>query len=141
MKKEKKGVEQENIMSKKQIIVLIVVGLILFAATFLGVYLLRTNDDGKIEKKKIKPKNAIVLKDYTVAYGTYIGEEKEYNPDTKKIESQKVKIEVTKDTINNQKYTVKNNSIYIDGFELYEVKKNNEFTLLAGAGTDYKLEK
>ena len=128
-------------MSKKQVIVLIVVGLILFAATFFGVYLLRTNDDGKPVKKDTKPKNAIILKNYYVSYGTYIGEEKEYNPDTKKKKRKKVKIEVTKDTINNQKYTVKDNSIYIDGFLLYEVKTNNEFTLLAGAGTDYKLEK
>ena len=127
-------------MNKKQIIILVVVGVVLFIATFAGVYILKTNDDGKPKKKEEKIKDAIVLKDYTVKYGTYIGEEKEYNPDTDKIDTKKVKIEVTKDTINNEKYTVKENSLYVNGYILYEVTANNEFKLLAGSGIDYKLE-
>lgn len=128
-------------MTKKQIIISVLAGFLVFVATFLGVYMLLTNDDNKPKEKKEKPKNAIILKDYTVSYGTYIGEEKEYNPETEKITSKVVKMEVTKDTINGQKYTVKENSIYVNNYEMYEVTKNDELKLLAGYGIEYKLNK
>ena len=130
-------------MSKKQIIILIVVGLVMFISTFLGVYFL-TNDKESSSSNK-KQDSAIVLKDYKLQYGTYVGEESEYNPDTKKTETKKVKIKVTKDKINDQEYIVKGNSIYIKSngkeIEMYEVTADNAFTLLAGSGIEYKLEK
>lgn len=128
-------------MNKKQLIVLVVVGLVIFVATFFGVYLLSTNDDGRPKKSKNDVDNAIILKDYKVTYGTYIGIEKEYNDKTQAITNKTVKMEVTKDTINKEKYVVKDNSIYVNGYELYKVTKNDELKLLAGSGIDYRLDK
>ncbi len=131
-------------MNKKQILALTIVGLVIFGATFFGVYLLKTNDDNKPKEKEAK--NIVELKNYTLEYGTYIGEEKEYNPNKELVETKKVMIVLTKDKIGDQKYTVKENSLYVqDSYgqytELYEVKGNNEFTMLAGAGIKYKLSK
>ena len=127
-------------MNKKQIIILIIVGIAIFCATFAGVYLMQTNDDNKPKEKAY-----LKLKDYKLDFGTYIGEEKEYDPEEEKITSKKVEIVLTKDTIGDQKYTVKDNSLYVksDGsdVEMYEATNNNEFTLLAGAGIKYKLKK
>ena len=129
-------------MNKKQILILIVVGLVIFLATFFGVYLLSSNDDGKpVEKKVNNSRDGIVLKDYKLQYGTYIGNEKEYNDKTGAVTNKAVKMTVTKETINNEKYIVKGNSIYVNGYEMYVVTKDNQLKLLAGSGIDYKLEK
>ena len=127
-------------MSKKQIIILIIVGIAIFGATFAGVYLMQTNDDNKPKENAY-----LKLKDYKLEYGTYIGDEKEYDPVEEKVTSKKVEIVLTKDTIGDQKYTVKDNSLYVESMgsntEMYEATKNNEFTLLAGAGIKYTLKK
>ena len=102
---------------------------------------MKTNDDGKPKEKKNAADNVIVLKDYKVSYGTYVGIEKEYNDKTQAITNKTVKMEVTKDKINGEAYTVKGNSIYVNGYEMYEVAKDNELKLLAGSGIEYKLEK
>ena len=127
-------------MTKKQLIILVAVGLVIFIATFFGVYLLSTNDDGKPKGVK-EVKNAIVLTDYIVSYGTYVGVEKEYNDKTGAVTDKEVKMEVTKDKINGESFTVKGNSIYVNGYEMYEVTKDNQLKLLAGSGIDYVLSK
>lgn len=130
-------------MNKKQVIILLVTGLVILTSTFLGVYLMRNNNDNKPKESKTI-KNVVKLKDYTLEYGTYIGEEKTYNPDTGKITTKNIKIILTKDTIGEEYYFVKDNSLYMgtkdNNTEMYEVNKNNEFTLLAGSGIHYKLE-
>ena len=117
----------------------------MFSSTFLGVYFLTNKSDSPKTDTKKKEQEAIVLKDYKLQYGTYIGEESEYNPDTKKTETKKVKISVTKDMINGQTFKIKDNSIYIvsagNSILMYEVTADNAFTLLAGSGIDFKLEK
>ena len=128
-------------MNKKQIIILIIVGLVIFIATFFGVYLQLTNDDGKPKETKKAVDNAIILKDYKVTYGTYVGVEKEYNDKTQAITSKNVKMNVSKDSINGEKYVVKDNSIYVNGYELYKVTNNDELKLLAGSGIEYKLDR
>ena len=125
-------------MNKKQIITLIVIGIIVLGGSFFITYKIQN----KNTSSTVKPNEILKLKDYTLEYATYVGEEKEYDPETKKTNTKKVKIKVTKDSIDDQKYKVKDNFIYIkDDILMYEVTGNNEFTLLAGAGVDFKLEK
>ncbi len=130
-------------MNKRQIIILTIVGLIIFGATFAGVYLMKKSDDNKPKEQE---KKALKLRDYSLEYGTYVGEEKEYDPDKDVIISNKVKIVLTKDTLGDQNYTVLDNSLYIkasngNDIEMYEATKDNEFNLLAGNGIKYTLKK
>ena len=132
-------------MNKKQIIILIIVAIVTFALAFCLVFLVggNKNDEQKGSKTKTEEKenNYIKTKDYKLAYGTYVGEETEYNPDSQKVTKKKVELELNKNTINNQSYKVKENSIYVYETEMYEVTGNNKFILLAGEGIEYSLKK
>ena len=98
-------------------------------------------EDKKEDKKETKEDNVLKVGVYTLNYGKYKGTEDYYNQDTGKTEKKEKTIILTKETINNEKYEVKDNMLYVNGYSLYEVKGNNKLYLLAGSGVEYNYEK
>ena len=47
-----------------------------------------------------------------------------------------VRVVLTKDTINNQTYIIKGNSLYVNNIEMYKVSANNKIAVLAGGGVE-----
>ena len=126
-------------MNQKEILIVIIAGIISFLISFFLFYSPSTDKENNNNNQKL----SIVT--YTLNYGTYKGYETEYNPDTKKAKKKEIKIELTKDNlkINNEmkNYTIENDTIYIDKNPIYKITGNNKFILLAGSGVEFKYEK
>ena len=131
-------------MSKKEIIILVVVGVLFFIFNFnltLGTKK-KVEEPKKDETKEVKKKEEANKKEkkeevlkvgsYTLQYGTYKGMEPTEEG------SKEVKLTLTKDSINYEEYTVKDNKIYIENIPFYEVTSNNKFLLMAGSGIEYE---
>ena len=99
------------------------------------------NDNTQEEKKDTKQIEVLKVGAYTLNYGTYKGIEEYYDQDTGKTEKKEKTLTLTKQTINGEKYEVKENMLYVNGYSLYEVKGNNKLFLLAGSGVEYNYEK
>ena len=120
-------------MSKKQIIILVIVFVLVALISTISIYLL-------LNPKNKSTSNDLKVGKYTLTYGKYKGTETEYDNDTNKVISKEIKIELTKDKINNEDYIVKGESLYVNGFELYKVVSNNKILLLAGEGVEFIYE-
>ena len=127
-------------MSKKQIIIIVIVGIVTFLLTFSLTYELLGNKD------KILSSDDTVLKldNYTLKYGKYTGIEEAYNQDNGKVIKTESKMELTKKEIkvNSYKstYSVKGNKLITSSGIEYEVFDNNKLRLLAGSGIEYGYE-
>lgn len=131
-------------MSKKEIIILVVVGILCFIFSFnltvgtrKDVEEPKKDETKEVEKKedtKKEDKKEEVLKvgSYTLQYGTYKGVEP--TEEGKK----EVKLTLTKDGINYEEYEVKDNNIYVENLPMYEVTGNNKLLLMAGSGIEYE---
>ena len=132
-------------MSKKEIIILVVVGVLCFIFSF--NLTIGTKNSGnkpkKDETKEVKKKeetksedkkeeNVLKVGNYTLQYGTYKGVEPTEEG------NKEVKLTLTKDGINYEEYTVKDNKIYIENIPFYEVTGNNKLLLMAGSGIEYE---
>lgn len=120
-------------MSKKQIIILVIVFVLVALISTISIYLL-------LNPKNKSTSNDLKVGNYTLTYGKYKGTETEYDNNTNKVISKEIKIELTKDKINNEDYIVKGESLYVNGFELYKVVSNNKILLLAGEGVEFIYE-
>ena len=144
--------KEDNKLGKIKIIIIIIVGLLFLCGSFLISYnaakdveIIEDNEPKK-EKKIDKKEEYLKVGKYKLKYGTYKGIEEEYDPDTDKTIKMEIKIELNKDKMivngNSMNYKVKDdNYIYINEVKMYEVTANNEFTLIAGAGIDFKYVK
>lgn len=126
-------------MSKKQIVILCIVGVCVTLIFTIGAFLVTKNSNTK-EENKVSTK--LKVGQYELEYGIYIGEESEYNSDTGKVEKKEIKLELNNDnsyTINGTKttFTIIKDKLYVDGNEMIEVTDNNKLTLLAGSGVEF----
>ena len=123
-------------MNKKEVIIIVVSGIVSILLGFFVTYFLMSNmnKESKISAGK-----------YSLNYGTYKGTAEEYDPDTKKTNKNELKIEITKDKIKSdsgeKSYTVKGEKIYVDDIVMYEVTGNNKFIMLVGSGVEFIYEK
>ena len=124
-------------MSKKQIIILIVVFFsVIFISTISMYFLFNSN-----RNNRTKIDNVLKVGTYTLNYGQYKGYEEEYNYDTETVEKKEITLNLSKTEINNQTYEVKGTALYVNGYEMYQVVANNKIRLLAGSGVDFEYEK
>ena len=128
-------------MNKKQIGILVGVGIIAFAIT-IGVIYFMTNKNDSGNKKGTKTE--IVVGNYKLKYGKYKGVSEEYDPDSDKMNQETLYIEIT-DTMlksgdHNETYTIKGNKIVTSNNIEYEVTANNKLVLLAGGGVEFNYE-
>ena len=122
-------------MSKKEILVLIIVILSVIIISSLSIYFIFNKD----ENPKIR--NVLKVGDYTLQYGQYKGVEEEYNADTQTLEKKEIILNLSKNKINDEFYEVKGMSLYINGYEMYKVIANDKIKLLAGEGVDFEYER
>ena len=126
-------------MSRKEIIILIVVGIGCMLLSGVLSYIIASPKNTKEDV------NILQVGKYNLHFGTYKGVEEEYDPDTQKINKKDVTLILSKDSIEQngikQKYTIKENSIYIEGTEMYQIISNDKMMLLAGAGMEFKYER
>lgn len=138
-------------MNKKEIIIIIVIGLLAILLSFFIVYSLKSKTEQpdtpvkKTEKKKTQNTDGdLVVGDYSLKFGTYKGMEEEYDPDTEKVKKTEVILEINKDELiyngEASSYEIKGNYIYA-GQIMYEVTDNNVLVLQAGAGIKFKYYK
>lgn len=126
-------------MSKKEIIILVIVFLLVVSISTVSIYFI-------INKKPSgnsadNPTNSVLkVGKYSLEYGTYKGTESEYNPDTEKVEKKEIKVVLSNNKINDTKYEVKGTSLYVNGYEMYKVIANNKMELLAGEGVELVYE-
>ena len=129
-------------MSKKQIVILVGIGLFVILITMGLVYFI-TNKDNSSSKKKDN-KTEIVVGKYKVKYGKYKGISEEYDPDTETLNKDEVLIEITDNKIITlditQSYKIEGNKIVTAGGVEYEVVGNNKLILLAGGGVELNYE-
>ena len=125
-------------MNKKQILITVIGGVVIFIVSFLLTYFISSNV-GKSESNNLR------VGSYTLEYGIYKGVEQDYDADKGKAVKKEIKIVLSKDkiTTNNisKKYEVKSGSIFVDNVEMYKVTANNKFVLLAGSGVEFVYEK
>ena len=94
--------------------------------------------------KQNKQHCQVKVENYTLACGIYKGYETVYNNDTQKTMKKEVIAILGKNTITinsiTSKFKIKNNKLYVNGYEMYEVIGNNKFHLLAGGGIYFNHE-
>ena len=122
-------------MSKKEILILIIVFISVIAISALSIYFIFNKD----ESPKIS--NVLKVGDYTLRYGQYKGIEKEYNADTQTVEKKEIILNLSKYKINDEFYEIKGMSLYINGYEMYKVIANDKIKLLVGEGVDFEYER
>ena len=128
-----------DFLSKKEIIILVIVFLIVVAISTVTIYsIINKKPSGNGVDDKVS--NTLKVGNYSLKYGTYKGMETEYNHDTKKTEKKEIKLVLSKDKINDTKYEVKGTSLYVNGYEMYKVIANNKMELLAGEGVELVYE-
>ena len=128
-------------MSKKEILVLIIVFLSVIIISSLSIYFIFNNNHGKNTDESSKISNVLKVGDYTLRYGQYKGIEKEYNADTQTVEKKEIILNLSKYKINDEFYEIKGMSLYINGYEMYKVIANDKIKLLAGEGVDFEYER
>lgn len=128
-------------MSKKEILVLIIVFLSVIIISSLSIYFIFNNNHGKNTDESSKISNVLKVGDYTLRYGQYKGIEKEYNADTQIVEKKEIILNLSKYKINDEFYEIKGMSLYINGYEMYKVIANDKIKLLVGEGVDFEYER
>ncbi len=126
-------------MSKKEIIILVIVFLLVVSISTVSIYfIINKKPSGNSDDN---PTNSVLkVGKYSLEYGTYKGTESEYNPDTEKVEKKEIKVVLSNNKINDTKYEVKGTSLYVNGYEMYKVIANNKMELLAGEGVELVYE-
>lgn len=128
-------------MSKKEFIFLIIVFLSVIVISTLSTYFIFNKNHSKNIDESSKTINSLKVGNYTLRYGQYKGIEEEYNTDTQKLEKREIKLNLSKNKINDERYEVKGMSLYINGYEMYKVIANDKIKLLAGKGIDFEYER
>lgn len=128
-------------MSKKEFIFLIIVFLSVIVISTLSTYFIFNKNHSKNIDESSKTINSLKVGNYTLRYGQYKGIEEEYNTDTQKLEKREIKLNLSKNKINDERYEVKGMSLYINGYEMYKVIANDKIKLLAGEGVDFEYER
>ena len=128
-------------MSRREIIILVVVGVVIATITGLFTAFITTRSPSD----NITSKNILMVNSYILHYGTYIGTESEYDYETDKVTTKEKKLVLKKDKIINndttQNFIVKGNKLVVNGYEMYEVSGDNTLIMLAGEGVEFKYEK
>ncbi len=138
-------------MNKKEIVTLIVAGFVVLLLAGFGGYAITANsghtDSGtNIDTSKTNntPSDALKVGNYTLRYGNYVGISSEYDPDTDKSVDTETIIILQKDKIviggTSSKYVIDGTRLKVNGTSLINVTGNDQFTLEAGAGIDYKYQ-
>ena len=130
-------------LSKKEIIILVIVFLlVIFISTISIYFIINRNPNQKKENNVSSPSISNVLKvgEYSLKYGLYKGIVNEYNSDTEKLEKKEITLTLSKSKINDEIYEVKGMSLYVNGYEMYKVIANNKIELLAGEGVEFIYE-
>ena len=121
-------------MNKKELIILIIVGISCFILSFIISYNFKT---------KTK-EDLLIVNKYKLHYGKYIGISKEYDPDTDKNNETKLTLELKKDSYilegEEKKYTIKDNYLVADNVNLIKVENNDTLLLEIGSGVEFKYE-
>ena len=131
-------------MSKKEISIIILIGVVIFSLTIIIMYLISNN---KTHNNKSESKNdtkILTVGKYKVSYGKYNGVEEEYDPETENTNKKDVFLEISKTMIksgdHNETYTIKNYKIVTSNGLEYEVIGNNKLELLVGGGIIYEYQ-
>ena len=131
-------------MSKKEISIIILIGVVIFSLTIIIMYLISNN---KTHNNKSESKNdtkILTVGKYKVSYGKYKGVEEEYDPETENTNKKDVFLEISKTMIksgdHNETYTIKNYKIVTSNGLEYEVIGNNKLELLVGGGIIYEYQ-
>ena len=77
-------------MSKKEILILIIVFLSVIVIAALSMYFIFNKNHGKTTDESSKISNVLKVGDYTLRYGQYKGIEKEYTADTQTLEKKEI---------------------------------------------------
>lgn len=129
-------------MSKKEIITLVIVGMLMFSVSLGFVFYKSFKVENHVNNEADK---SLKVGEYLLAYGTYRAIEKEYDQDLGKYIEKEVVLTLSKEkvTINGESnsYLVKDNSLYVNGVMMYKVEANNRFSMLAGGGVEFNYEK
>lgn len=127
-------------MNKKQIIIILIVGIVTFLLTTALTYEILSNKDKILSSDE----TVLQLDKYTLKYGKYKGIEEAYNQDNGKIIKTESKMELTKTEIKvksyKSTYSVKGNKLITSSGIEYEAFGNNKIRLLAGSGIEYTYE-
>ena len=122
-------------MNKKELIILIIVGISCFILSFIISYNFKT---------KTK-EDLLIVNKYKLHYGKYIGISKEYDPDVKRNRETKLTLELNKDSykLNDEekKYTIEDDYLVVDNTKLIKVEKDDTLLLEIGSGVEFKYEK
>lgn len=136
-------------MDKKQIGIIVVIGVIAFAITMGIMYLqsnkssTNTNTENTSSTKKVT-NTEIKVGNYTIKYGKYKGVEEEYDPDNDIMNKKNVFVEITETMIKtgdySETYIISGNKLVTSNRIEYEVIENNKIVLLAGGGIEYEYQ-
>lgn len=115
--------------------------LLLFSAMFVPVPV-DARQDLCFKQKELDCK--IKVKDFTVDCGKYRGFETTYNNDLQKVEKKEITAFFTKNTVTvngiTSKFKIKNNKLFVNGYEMYEVIDDNKILLFADGGVYFSHE-
>ena len=138
-------------MNKNEIATLIITGFVILLLAGFGGYAItanssHTNPNSDTDSSKIDTTSSDSLKvgSYTLRYGNYVGISSEYDPDSDTSTDTETIIILQKDKIviggTSSQYEIDGSRLKVNGTSIINVTGNDQFTLEAGAGIDYKYQ-